>query len=87
MGERVHEGVRLEPPVADLVHRDRRRPDHVGAAGVVISGDADPQVDAEWFGHGAQPSAWQLAQDSAAAAPDRLVFRKTEQGWAELAVA
>jgi len=34
-----------------------------------------------------QPSAWQLAAGSATPASDRLVFRQTEEGWAELAVA
>lgn len=34
-----------------------------------------------------RPSAWELAEGSAAPANERLVFRQTEQGWARLAVA
>jgi putative transcriptional regulator len=34
-----------------------------------------------------QPSAWELAAASTAEASERLVFKPTEQGWAELAVA
>ena len=34
-----------------------------------------------------EPSAWELAQQSGDGGGERLVFKRTEQGWAELAVA